>query len=144
MSIPLEPAQSTEARRRHLRQAATERILALAPQLAPEDQALVEQVYYHGQPLTRVARAAGVSPKHLNRRLSRVLNRIRQPLFQFVATRGELLPREAAATARRVVLRGESLRQTAHQTGQSLHRVRRHMDTVRAYHRLLGNDASAV
>jgi DNA-directed RNA polymerase specialized sigma24 family protein len=138
MSIPLDPAQAGLDHRRQLRQAATDRILALAPHLADHDRALIEQVYQHGQSPRAVARATGVPASRLNRRLSRILGRIRQPLFQFVASRSELLPREVAATARLVVLEGESLRATAQRTGQSLHRVRRHMETVRAYHRLVG------
>ena len=138
MSIPLDPADVRRHQPRALREAAIDRIRHLAPYLPPADRALVEQVYAQGLPVASVARAAGVSPKRLNRRLSRTLNRLRQPLFRFVATRGELLPREVAATARYVVLQGCPLRETAERTGQTLHRVRQHMETVKAYHRLLG------
>jgi DNA-directed RNA polymerase specialized sigma24 family protein len=141
MSTTAEPADRAAAalqRRRQLRGRATDRILARAKHLAPGDRALVEQVYDQGQQLTTLARLSGVPAHRLYRRLCRVLRRMRDPLFEFVATRGTLLPREVAATAERVVLQGQSLRQAARSTGQSLYRVRQHMQTVRAYHRLTG------
>jgi DNA-directed RNA polymerase specialized sigma24 family protein len=138
MSIPREPVHTGVAKERRLRQTAADRILALAPHLGPNDRALIEQVYRHGQSLAEVGRAAGVPAGRLQRRLARVLQRLRQPLFQFVVASGDMLPRETRATARLVVLEGQSLRRTAARTGLTLHQVRRHMHTVRAYHRLVG------
>jgi len=137
MSMPIEPADAARHRARAMSEAANDRILALAPYLGDRDRALIEQVYARGQAVAEVARAADVPAKRLNRRLSRILRRIRQPVFQFVATRGDVLPREAAATARYAVLEGYPLRQVAALTGQSLHRVRQHMQTIHNYHRLV-------
>jgi DNA-directed RNA polymerase specialized sigma24 family protein len=142
MSIPIEPADGARHRARGLSEAASDRILALAPHLKPSERALIEQVYAQGLPVSEVARAAGVSRKQLNRRLSRILRRIRQPRFRFVATRRELLPRQVAAVARHAVLEGRTLRETAALTGQSLHRVRQHMQTIDNYQRLVGQQSS--
>jgi len=136
MSTASDPAQATLDQRREQRNRAAEQILAHAQHLAQADRELVEQVYEQGQSVRRIARMSGMPAHRLQRRLTRLLTRMRQPLFRFVATRGELLPRETAATARRVVLQGRSLRETARVTGLSLHRVRQHMATVRDYYRL--------
>jgi DNA-directed RNA polymerase specialized sigma24 family protein len=140
MAEPRDQAEAALARRRELRTGATERVLQLAQHLGESDRALIEQVYEHGQSLSKVAKATGVPASQLQRRLSRVLKRMRQPLFRFVAVRGDLLPREVSGTARRVVLQGMSLRETARRSGLTLHRVRKHMETVRAYYRLVGVD----
>ena len=144
MSSPIDPPEPAQARRRALSRSTSDRVLALAEHLAPGDRELVEQVYRHGQALARVARATGTSPHRLNRRLSRILQRMRDPRFHFVLARGALMPREVQAVARRVVVEGRSLRATARLTGLSLHRVRQHMATVRTCHRLAEQGAPAL
>jgi DNA-directed RNA polymerase specialized sigma24 family protein len=144
MSIAGDPAEADLTRRRQLRARAHGRILARAQALAPADRALVEQVYAQGQSLRQIAQASGVPSDRLQRRLLRLLKRMRTPLFTFVASRGELLPREVQATAERVVLQGQSLRETARQTRQSLYRVRQHMQIIRTYQRVAGDGGPIV
>ena len=114
-----------------------ERILQLAEHLRTPDRLLLEQVYRHGLSAADVARLTGQPPRRVQRRLARLLQRMRDPLFKFVVARSELLPPPARAAARRVILQGQSLRSTAQSTGQSLHEVRQHINTVRNLARLI-------
>lgn len=123
-------------RRRLLGRQAADRLCARASYLPAGDRLVIEQVYQRGLSVTEVARLRGTSPRRMQRRVARLLCRMRQPAFAFVAERGDLLPREVRATARRVVLSGMSLRRTAEATGQTLHQVRQHMRTVQALARI--------
>lgn len=116
----------------HDRRDAAERVLQLAGHLADADRLLLEQVFRHGVSLAEVARLSGQRPRVLQRRVRRLLLRLNDPLFRFVAGRCDLLPQEVQATARRTVLHGRSLRDTARATGRSLHQIRQHLIIIRA------------
>ncbi|MFA9479654.1 helix-turn-helix domain-containing protein [Phycisphaerales bacterium AB-hyl4] len=113
------------------RRDAAERLLQRAQYLAPHDRLLLEQIYRHGLSVADVARLLNDRPRTLQRRVKRLLTRLNDPLFRFVAGRLEMLPRDMQTTARLVVLEGKALRDTARSTGLTLHRVRQHLDAVR-------------
>lgn len=150
MSVTLENLRQLDADARtthHRRRDARERLLHLAEHLPERDRWLVEQVYARGVPISALARAAaGDRPerlahhrRRLARRLAGIVRRLRDPLFQLVATEPELLPRHTRAPARHVFLHGRSLRETAERTGLTLHHVRRRIQTVRELAPILRN-----
>ena len=118
-------------RGRHVGRHHAETILSLAQHLTQEDRLLIEQVYRHGVPAAHLAKLAGTPSRVMHRRIASLVRRMRDPLFRYVAGHLELLPQDTRATARRVVLQGQSLRQSAKQTGLSLHHTRKHLQTVR-------------
>lgn len=134
MSSPASLAReaSDQARTNVLdRRDAAERLLQRAQHLARPDHLLMEQIYRHGLSIADVARLLNERPRSLQRRVKRLLLRLNDPLFIFVAGRFDVLPREMQATARLVVLEGRPLRDAARITGTTLHRVRQHLDAVR-------------
>ncbi|MFP4144835.1 MAG: hypothetical protein ACOCTI_03625 [Phycisphaeraceae bacterium] len=110
----------------------------MAEHFSERDRLLLEQVYRHGLSVAEVARLTGRPRRTLSRHVRQLLERVRDPLFRFVAGREELLPREVRSTARLVVLQGRSLREAGRATGLSLYRVRQHMQTVRELARIIG------
>ncbi len=130
------PAQRDHDRRLDRRQWA-ERVLEHARHLPLRDRLLLEQLYRHGLSLTQVAQLLGKDRKAVARHVARLLRRIRQPVFPFVAHRADLIPRDIRTVARLTVLEDHSLRDTAQITGRSLHRVRRDMQTLAVIARLL-------
>lgn len=116
--------------RRVRRRRGPERVLRLAAYLPPGDRVLVEAVYRDGRSLADLARLADRPPAALARRLASVLRRLRSPLFAFVAIRGEALPSDTRAVARRRFIEGRTLTETCRLTHQPLHRVRQHLHTV--------------
>ena len=124
-------AQAGQQQAVRQRREAAERLLTLAEHLPTEDRLLIEQVYRHGLSVAQVAQLTSQPRRRLQRRIAQILRRMRDPLFRFVAGRGELLPRDVRPTARMVVLEGRSLRDVARRRDSSLHYIRQHMRTVR-------------
>lgn len=113
-----------------------EHLLALAEHLDERDRLLLEQIYKHGLSAAQVASLTGQPTRRLQRHVRRLLKRLDDPLFRFTVARLDLLPPDTRPVARAVFLHGLSLRETAHRTGLSLHRVRRHAETVRTIARM--------
>lgn len=120
-------AQNTLRRRRQI-----EHILALAQHLDEADRLLIEQVFGQGMPVAKLARLAGKPARRLQRRVQVLVQHMNQPIFTFIVSHRDLLPRPARASAEMVLLRRRSLRAAARSTGLSLHRVRQHVRTVQA------------
>ncbi|MEX0652662.1 MAG: hypothetical protein WD534_03565 [Phycisphaeraceae bacterium] len=132
-AAPTAAADPIVRTRHHLasRRDAADRVLERAVHLAPADRLLLEQVYRHGLSAAEVARLTRQPTRTLQRRVQRLLTHLADPLFAYVAARLELLPPETHPVAQYAILQGHSLRRTARLTGQSLHRVRQHLDTIR-------------
>lgn len=103
-----------------------EQVLSRAEHLPPEDRALVEHVYRFGRPIAEMARLQRIGPRSMQRRLHRLEERLFSTRFTYIAAHETLLPRHLRAVARRSVLQGRSMRDTARLTGLSLHRVRQY------------------
>lgn len=121
---------------RQLNRRQVDELLALADYLPQPDRVLLEHVLGRGMPVARIAKLYQRPPRHLQRRATTIIKRLSNKLFKFVAIRTDTLPAEARLTAKYVVLHGKSLRATSRATGQSLHRIRQHMNTVHATARL--------
>jgi DNA-directed RNA polymerase specialized sigma24 family protein len=115
-----------------------EQVLELAQHLPEADRLLIEQIYRHGRPAAELARLLGCRPRLVQRRVSILLKRLRQPLFRFLVNHQQLLPRDLRPIARRAVFEGCSLRRTAQLTGRSLHHIRQDMRTVQMLAQLWG------
>ena len=130
-------ATDRDHQRRTLSRQRAERLLRLAESLPAGDRALLKQVFEHGQSAAEIARLAQQNPQTVRRRVRQLLRRVESPMYRFVAGHLDMLPRELQPTARRHILEGLSLRQTALATGQTLHRVRRHRQSIETRSRFL-------
>ena len=130
MALGMSHGQGRTAGRSFSRRSAAETVVQWAAYLPREERLLLEAVYGHGRAVAEVADLVGRHPRSLRRRTRTLVKRVRSPLFQFVATRREALPRDLQAMARLRVLEGRTLRDTARLTGSSLHRVRKGLREV--------------
>lgn len=132
MSESIHSTTNTEADRRSHRRNAIEKLLDRAKYLNETDRALIDQVYRYGSSISSVARISGQRAANLRRQMAKLLKRVNSPLFAFMIVHGDLLPVKVQRTAKLVVLKGYSQRRAADVSGQTLHRVRRHMEVLHA------------
>ena len=121
---------SRDQQRRQEQRDRVEQLLFWAAYLPEEDRLLLEQVYQHGQRISEVAKLMKVRPRALQRRVQRLVQRLADKRFRFVARHLDLLPRELRGVAKLRVLEGRSLRSTAARSGLSLHQVRQRLDRL--------------
>ncbi|MEM6457883.1 MAG: hypothetical protein AAF710_00665 [Planctomycetota bacterium] len=124
MSTPWERAGDEQADRCVQRRDEAERVLALAEHLSRPDRLLVQRVLGDGMTVADFARLQRRSPRTLQSRLRGCIRRINSREYRYVVGHRDLLPRSLRAVARRLVLEGRGLRDTARLTGRSLHAVR--------------------
>jgi len=107
-----------------------ERLVHQAADLPLAERRLIEQVYAHGQSVVHLAYATGVHRSTLNRRLARILRRMRHPVFAFILARPQAVPPELRPLARMRFIEGRCLRHCARATQRSLHAVRQDAATL--------------
>ncbi len=113
--------------------AAVEDMLRRAQKLDPADRALIEHVLRDGRRAAELAPLLGVHKRTAQRRVNRLLDRLQDPVFQAACDRLAQLPPPIRAVAEHHICRGRTLRDTARRTGQSLHRVRVHLERLRQF-----------
>ena len=136
MSQTINATTSAGIGRRSHRRNYIERLLDRAKYLDESDHALIAQVYQYGSSISGIARVSGQSASNLRRHVARLLKRMNSPLFTFMMAHGDLLPGPTRKIATLVVLKGCSQRRAASLSGQTLHRVRKHLQTLRALARV--------
>ncbi|MCC6680053.1 MAG: sigma-70 family RNA polymerase sigma factor [Phycisphaeraceae bacterium] len=117
-----------DRRRKRLNQ-----LVDLARHLPEADRLLIEHIYWHGLPISRLAKATGCPPRTLQRRLAILIKHMSSTEFQFLARRGRNLDPDTRRTACRVILLGQNYRHVADELGLSLHEVRRQMARFRRH-----------
>lgn len=126
-------ASADDAQRRLDQRRESDRLVDLATALAPPDRTLIEAIYRDGRTVRDLARLMGLPRRTLQARVEALMRRLNDPLYQFVATKGELLPRDCRCVARRVVCEGQSQREAARATRLSLHAVRKILTTTKGF-----------
>ncbi|MEO0965103.1 MAG: hypothetical protein AAFY08_08280 [Planctomycetota bacterium] len=126
-------ASADDAQRRLDQRRESDRLVDLATALAPPDRTLIEAIYRDGRTVRDLARLMGLPRRTLQARVESLMRRLNDPLYQFVATKGELLPRDCRSVARRVVCEGQSQREAARATRLSLHAVRKILTTTKGF-----------
>lgn len=109
-----------------------ERLLARAQHLLDRDRKLVEWVYREGKSLTDYARHHRVTRPTASRRLRRLMLRMHDPKFLWVANHQYTLPRHLRQTARMLYLEGYSLRDVARRRRKSFHTIRLQAETLKS------------
>ena len=118
--------------RRVGRRAWVERVLEMADGLPPRDRRLLEQVYRHGVCVSHIAQLLGEDRKQTQRRVARLLRRVRRPAFRFATRYPDMIPRPMLPVAHHAIVRGKSQRDTALLTGRPLHQVRDDLRVIAA------------
>ncbi|MEO1236058.1 MAG: hypothetical protein AAFX76_04650 [Planctomycetota bacterium] len=119
------PRRPAGTRPSHAGRDNAEFLLAMARYLDPAGRSLVERVYRDGATPTDLARLSKASPRTVQSRLNRQIERINSPEFRFVVAHLSVLPRNQRAAMRRFYLEGRGLRDTARLTGRTLHETRK-------------------
>ncbi len=131
MGMWVEPSDVDDLRRRRCRSMVQE-LLDRAQFLDGPDQRLIEGIYREGLSVSQIAALTGADVRSVRRRRRRLVRRMSDPLFQFVAGHLEELSPTRRRVARSCVLQGASMRAATKQLRLSLHAVRRHCDAIRA------------
>lgn len=121
---------TTDARIR--RRSDTSELLEMARRLPEADRVLVERCLGLGLPASAVAASRGQDPRLVQRRVRKLVRSMKDPVFRFLCHHGKLLPKALRRTGESAVFEGKPLRQVGLATGQSLHRVRQQLTTLRA------------
>lgn len=101
-----------------------ERLVALAPHLPPEEQALIERLFADGRTAADTARLTGRSARSIRAQAARIMARTADPLFAWVLLHEEALPPSLRAVARGCILHGRPLRAVARELGLTYHQAR--------------------
>lgn len=109
-----------------------EELVRAARHLSQRDRALVAAVYERGLALKAVAIINNTQVSRLHRRLVRIVERLRSPLFRMVLREHARWPPDRRAIAEAIVLRGEPQREIADMLGVSLHEVRMELAHLKA------------
>jgi len=107
-------------------------LLERAYWLDSADQALLGAVYERGIPTRALAEAAGVSPRTIQRRVGRLVERLKDPTVLIVLRDHTRWPGMTGEVALAVMVRGRTLRAAADELGLSLHEVRQLMQQAHA------------
>ncbi len=116
---------------RYARRREVERMMRLAAFLPEDERTLLQQVYDHGQPASRLAPMLHLSPRQLQRRVVRLVERLGMEEFALLAECPRLLPGPVRRVGKLHFIDGLSLREVAERTGLSLYRVRQLVQTTR-------------
>lgn len=114
----------SEGRRR------SEGLVTYAEHLDPADRALVVSVFERGLSAAELARATGRDPRHVRRRLKRLIARMASRPFQFVLRHRANWSLNQRRVAEAVVLRGRTQREAAAELGLTLHQVRTYLHAI--------------
>ncbi|MFW6133207.1 MAG: hypothetical protein ACOC8F_04865 [Planctomycetota bacterium] len=107
--------------------------------LTGEQRDLLEAVVLSGQPIRRVARMKGITPRAVRWRLHRLARRMNSPRFRQVLHAGPYLPPEDVHVAKRRFCQGVSLHDLAEELDISLHALRRRLDRITAQMSLIAD-----
>ena len=101
-----------------------EQIVRLAQALPADDRLLLERRYADGLTVTDIARRSRRSTNTIRQRIDRLTQRLDSPEFRFTLLHQNKMPRPMRRTATLLFIQGRSLRETAHLTKKTLHRIR--------------------
>lgn len=107
-----------------------ETLLALARHATREDRSLIEAIFGEGRTLIAVAACTGERPRTLRRRLRRVISRLIDPRFAFVAMHRGAWPQRRRLVATLHIIQARTLRDTARRLGITEHAVRREICAI--------------
>jgi DNA-directed RNA polymerase specialized sigma24 family protein len=107
-------------------------MLALAAHIPRSERRLIHAVYAEGRSLAAIADAAAQSPFALRRAYRRIVTRMLDPRFAFVAAHAHTWPAQRRLVATLHILRACTLRDTAARLAITEHAVRRELAVVHA------------
>lgn len=116
---------------RSLRRDVADRVLDRSEWLDQADRALVAQVIGNGARTGDLARIAGVSPRTIQRRIAKLIDRLLDPEVVHVLREHQRWPAPTRSVALAVWVRGRTLRQAAAELRLSLHQVRQQLQLAR-------------
>lgn len=128
-----DPDQASDLRRRRGREL-VDTLVERSAYLPQDERELVLAVYRDNRKITEVAALLNLPPRRLRARVRRLIKRLLDPRFAFVARHREQWPRTRRRVATMRFLFGRTMRQTAADLGLTLHQIRQHEAAVHALH----------
>lgn len=107
-----------------------EAVLTLARHVGRGERMLVEAVLRDGHTLHAMAEMSGERPRALRRRYRRVVQRLIQHRFAFVAAHARTWPDRRRLVGTLHILRGRTIRETARHLGLTEHATRRELSVI--------------
>jgi|GEM_PF-1072581 len=109
-----------------------EAILALSAHLPTNDRSLIHAIFEEGRTVTDLARCMGERPRFLRRRFRRIVARLIDPRFAFVASQMHAWPHLRRLAGTLHILHARTLRDTARRLALTEHAVRREISAIDA------------
>lgn len=111
-----------------------ERVLLLSSHLPDPQRALLEAIYREGVSPLAIARLRGgaSTSRAVRREAALLVKRVTSPVFAVAVTHAGSWPPLRAGVARRCIIAGMSLRDSAGELGVSIHTVRSEVSRIRA------------
>lgn len=115
-----------------------EQLVRLADALPRDEARLICGRFAEGLTYPDLARRHRTDARLIRRRVERIAARMQSPEFRFTLVHEKQLPARMRKTARMLFLHGQSLRDTAEATGNTLHRIRTDRATLSTLARAAG------
>jgi len=118
--------------RRRREHALTDRIVKRAQWLEPIDRQLVLAMFRDGQSAQSIANRFGGCPRHIRRRIKKLVHRLNDPRLAYVVAHHEKWTKSRRSIARCLFIQGRSMRETTQELGMSFYSVRKHREAIDA------------
>ena len=128
-----DPDRASDLRRKRGRDLVAT-LVERAAYLPQDERELIVSVYRDSRKITEVAALLDIPPRRLSVRVRKLVKRLLDPRFAFVARNREHWPRTRRRVGTMRVLFGRTMRQTADDLGLTLHQIRQHEAAIHALH----------
>jgi len=128
-----DPDQASDLRRRRGRDLVAA-LVERAAYLPQDERELILAVYRDSRKIIEVAALLNEPPRRLRTRVRKLVKRLLDPRFAFVARNREHWPRTRRRVGTMRILFGRTMRQTATDLGLTLHQIRQHEAAIHALH----------
>ncbi len=120
-----------DLRKRHTN-TLTDQLVHRAHWLEKDDQSLIIAMFRDGQSASQIAKLIGQDPRHVRRRIKRLVHRLNDPRVAYVVEHCEAWSRSKRAIAQSLFIQGHSIREVTENLGVSFYSVRKHREAINA------------
>ncbi len=110
----------------------TDQLVHRAHWLENKDRDLIIATFRDGQSANLIAHRLAQDPRHIRRRIKRLVHRLNDPRVAYVVEHSEAWTRSKRAIAQSLFIQGRSIREVTESLGVSFYSVRKHREAINA------------